>query len=166
MFIKNTIRFFMVLMVQVLVLNQLNLGPGINPAFYVYFILLLPFEISGWLLLLSAFLMGLGVDFFSNSLGVNAAAAVFTAFCRPTLFKLLKSRREYEPGIKPTIHDLGFRWFFMYALISILVLHAFLFFLEAFSFANAYQTSLRILSSSGVTLVLVIMAQYLFGKQE
>nr|NQU93878.1 rod shape-determining protein MreD [Bacteroidota bacterium] len=166
MFVRNLIRFVFVLLTQVLVLNNINLGVNINPAFYVYFILLLPFETAGWALLLSSFLMGLGVDFFCNSLGMNAAASVFVAFCRPGIIRFLKSRREYEPGTRPTIRDLGVRWFFSYAFISIVLLHTVLFFLETFGFENADQTLIRILLSSGAAFVLVILVQFLFGRRE
>jgi hypothetical protein len=163
---KNIIRFFGLLLLQVLIFNHINVYGYVYPAFYVYFILLLPFEIAGWLLLISSFLMGLSVDFFTNSLGINAAASVFTAFLRPGLTGLLKSKKEFEPGISPGIKDLGFRWFFLYAMILIFIHHAALFFLEAFSLANAMQTLHRIVASSVAVLILVLLAQFLFFRKD
>jgi len=163
---KNIIRFIVLLLLQVLVFSNINVNGYIYPAFYVYFILLLPFETAGWLLLILSFLMGLGVDFFTNSLGINAAASVLTAFLRPGLIRLLKSKKEYEPGITPGIKDLGFRWFFFYALILISLHHSALFFIEAFSFKNAMQTFHRIIASSTATLILVLLVQFLFYKQD
>jgi len=162
---RNIIRFVLLVGFQVLILNHLHLGTYIYPAVYVYFILLLPFETAGWLLLLSSFALGLSVDFFSNTLGLNAAAAVFMAFCRPGVLKLLKSKREYEPGIQPGIKDLGFSWFFFYSLTLIVLHHAALFFLEVFSFSEIRQTIFRILISSAATLVLVFLMQFLFSRQ-
>jgi len=163
---KNIIRFFVLLLLQVLVFSNINVNGYIYPAFYVYFILLLPFEIAGWLLLILSFLMGLGVDVFTNSLGINAAASVFTAFLRPGLIRMLKSKKEYEPGISPGIKDLGFRWFFFYALILISLHHSALFFIEAFSFKDILQTGNRIIASSTATLILVLLLQFLFYKQD
>jgi hypothetical protein len=163
---KNIIRFVLLAGLQVLILNHLYLGGYIYPAAYVYFILLLPFEISGWLLLLSSFAMGLSVDFFSNTLGLNAAASVFMAFCRPWVLKLLESKREYEPGIQPGIKDLGFSWFFFYTLILVTLHHSALFFLEVFSFGEISQTIYRIGMSSAATIVLVFLMQFLFTKQD
>jgi len=163
---KNIIRFIVLLLLQVLVFSNINVNGYIYPAFYVYFILLLPFEIAGWLLLILSFLMGLGVDIFTNSLGINAAASVFTAFLRPGLFRLLKSKKEYEPGITPGIKDLGFSWFFFYALILITLHHSALFLLEAFSFTDILQTGNRIIASSTATLILVLLVQFLFYKQD
>lgn len=163
---KIIIRFIVLLLLQVLVFSNINVNGYIYPAFYVYFILLLPFETAGWLLLTLSFLMGLGVDFFTNSLGINAAASVLTAFLRPGLIRLLKSKKEYEPGITPGIKDLGFRWFFFYALILISLHHMALFFIEAFTFKNAMQTFHRIIASSTATLILVLLVQFLFYKQD
>ncbi len=163
---KNIIRFVLLAGMQVLILNHLQLGSYIYPAVYVYFILLLPFETAGWLLLLSSFAMGLSVDYFSNTLGLNAAASVFMAFCRPSVLKLLESKREYEPGIQPGIKDLGFKWFFFYTLILVAVHHSALFFLEVFSFSEIRQTIYRIGMSSAATIVLVFLMQFLFTKQD
>ncbi|MCF8364260.1 MAG: rod shape-determining protein MreD [Bacteroidales bacterium] len=162
---KHIIQFFILLILQVFVFSNINVYGYVYPAFYVYFILLLPFETAGWLLLLSSFALGLGVDFFTNSLGINAAASVFTAFLRPGLFRLLKSKKEYVPGITPGVGDLGFRWFFLYASILIVLHHSALFFLEAFSFKDILQTLHRIIASSAATLILVLILQLLFLKQ-
>lgn len=166
MLLTNIFRFVVILLLQVLVFSNVGISGSIYPAFYVYFILLLPFETAGWLLLFSAFAMGLSVDMFTNSLGINAAAAVFTAFVRPAAIRILRSAREYEPGITPGIKDLGFRWFFLYATILITVHHTALFLVEAFTFDDFLQTLRRILSSSAVTLGIVLIAQLLFIKQD
>lgn len=163
---KNVIRFFILLLLQVLVFSNITVYGYVYPAFYVYFILLLPFETSGWLLLTSSFLLGLGVDVFSNSLGINAAASVFTAFARPGLIRLLKSKKAYEPGIEPGIKDLGFRWFFLYSLLLLLAHNSALFFLEVFSISNLTQTIHRIVASTVATLILVLLVQFLFYKQD
>ncbi len=164
---KNIIRFFVLAGMQVLIINHLQLGGGyIYPAVYVYFILLLPIETAGWLLLLSSFAMGLSVDYFSNTLGLNAAASVFMAFCRPSVLKLMESKREYEPGIQPGIRDLGFKWFFLYTLILVALHHSALFILEVFSFSEIRQTIYRIGKSSAATIVLVFLLQFLFTKQD
>ncbi len=163
-FIKNIIRFFILILLQVLILNKINLSGYINPYLYIYFILLLPFEISGWLLLISSFLLGFGVDVLSGTLGMHAAASVFMAFFRPAIIKSIGSRKEFEAGMQPSIGDLGFRWFFTYALILIFIHHFALFYIEVFRFSDFFSTFQRVLYSTGFTLALVIITQYLFYK--
>ena len=162
---NDILRFFVLMAIQVLVLDHINVGGYINPAIYVLFILLLPFEVPGWVLLVSSFMLGLGVDIFSNSTGLHAAASVFMAFMRPRIIKLVGMPAEYEANLKPGIADMGFRWFFAYATLLILVHHFVLFSLEAFRLAETGYVIMRVLLSSAFTLVLVILTEFLFMRR-
>jgi hypothetical protein len=161
-YLKYALIFVILVLLQVLVLNRINFSGYINPYLYVLFVLILPFETPGWLLLISAFLLGFSVDIFSNTQGMNAAASVFMAFCRPLVIRLVATPRELEPNMEPGIRDIGFRWFFSYSLILIFVHHLVLFYLEAFSFTQFFSTLLRTSLSMVFTLILVILSQYLF----
>ena len=160
----NIIRFIILVGLQVLILENINLRGYINPYLYVYFILLLPFETPGWLLLIASFLMGFSIDTFVGTMGIHTAASVLMAFARPLIIKAIPSRKEFEPGMKPSISDLGFLWFFTYSLLLIFIHHFALFYLEVFSFTDFFNTLLRVLLSSIFTILLVIIAQYLFFK--
>ena len=164
---KNILRFIILLLVQVLVLNHIHFSGYINPYLYVLFILLLPFQTPHWLLLVASFLMGLSVDLFSNTPGMNAAASVFMAYIRPGVIRLLESGKNYEAGMTPGIRDLGFRWFFSYSLILILAHHFVLFYLEIFRLSEFFTTFSRVVLSTIFTMILVIITQYLFypGKK-
>jgi hypothetical protein len=166
MILKNAVHFIVLLILQVLVLNHVFIGAYIYPAFYVYFILILPFETRGWVLLITSFMLGLGVDFFTNSLGINAAASVFMAFFRPFIIHLLTANKEDEPSSSPGIKNKGFAWFFTYSLLLIFVHHSMLFILEVFGFSNFLQTFYRIIFSTIATLALVMMAQLIFFKHD
>ncbi|NCC72661.1 MAG: rod shape-determining protein MreD [Sphingobacteriia bacterium] len=166
MIVSNIIRFFVSWLVQVLIFNHLLLGTYIYPAFYVYFILLLPFQTKGWVLLLSSFFLGLGVDFFSNSLGMHAAASVFMAFFRPIFIKILTAGKETDSGESPGLKSSSFSKFLTYAFLLILLHHSMLFFLEIFGFTEVPQTILRIGLSSITTLFLVLLSQLIFSKNE
>jgi len=160
----NIIRFIILVGLQVFILENINLRGYINPYLYVYFILLLPFETPGWLLLIASFLMGFSIDTFVGTMGIHTAASVLMAFARPLIIKAIPSRKEFEPGMKPSISDLGFLWFFTYSLLLIFIHHFALFYLEVFSFTDFFNTLLRVLLSSIFTILLVIIAQYLFFK--
>lgn len=155
-------RFIVLLLLQVFVLDNVHLGGYINPYLYILFVLLLPFETPGWLLLTSSFALGFGVDMFEGTGGIHAAASTFIAFLRPYVLVLLSSSREYEPGINPSIADLGLRWFLSYAGFLTLAHHLALFMLEVFSFSDLIDTLRRTLMSTLVTFVIIIIVQYLF----
>jgi len=156
---RNILRMIFLVIFQVAVLDNIQVGGYINPYMYILFILLLPFETPKWLLLLSAFFLGLSVDMVSDTLGIHTAACVFMAFCRPGVINLISSRQEYEIGISPTVRDLGFKWFFSYALILVVAHHIPLFFLEVFSFHEFFQTLLRIGLSIIFTMFLLLLSQ-------
>jgi hypothetical protein len=92
----------------------------------------------------------------------NIQSSVFMAFCRPSVIYLLSPKHDFEPGIRPCIKDLGFRWFFAYSLILILLHHLVLFYIEVFRFSEFFSTLYKVTISTAFTLVLVILSQYLF----
>lgn len=161
-YVKNIIRFIFLVLLQVIILNKINLGGYINPYLYVLFIILLPFETPIWLLLICGFLIGLTIDWFSNTLGMHAAATVLVAFFRPFVIRLLSAGDEFEGGIVPGIRDMGFRRFLTYSFIIIFLHHMTYFYIEIFKFNEFLSTFYRGLISTVFTLGLVILSQYLF----
>jgi len=158
----NIIRFILLFLFQVLILNNIQLSGYINPYLYVLFILMMPFQTPRWLLLSAAFFMGLAIDMFTNTPGLHAAASTFMAFCRPGLISLLSSNKEIEPGSSPEIRVFGFAWFLAYSSILVLFHHLALFYLEVFRFSDFFITMSRVLISSAITIVLILLTQLLF----
>jgi rod shape-determining protein MreD len=157
----NVVRFFFLVFLQVLILNHINLGGYINPYFYIYFILLLPFGTPKWMLLLISFALGLGVDLFTNTIGLNAAACVLMAFFRPFVISAISSGPESLIGDTPSLRNQGIKWFLYYAIILVLIHHFALFYLEIFRFSEFLSTLVRALLSSAFTLVLVLISEYM-----
>lgn len=163
--LKNIIRFVALVLIQVTILNNVQLNGFLNPYLYVLFILLLPFEIPNWLLLVASFFMGACVDVFSGTIGIHASACVFIGYLRPYVLNYLSLRDGYEIGTYPGIASYGFVWFLKYALVLILAHHTFLFFVESFSFTNFSEVLIRIIFSGFFTLCLVIISQFLMLKK-
>ena len=83
--IRNILRFVGLLLLQILVFDNIRLGNYIHPCVYVLFVMLLPFDMPKWQLVITSFLLGMVVDIFSGTPGLNAAATVFMAFMRPLI---------------------------------------------------------------------------------
>ncbi len=164
--IRNFIRFIILILVQVLIIKNIELGRFVNPFLYILFIIALPFETPKWLLLLSGFLLGITIDMFYNTMGMHAAATVFMAYIRPSILNLFSPREGYEFGTQPTIQYLGVPWFLSYSAILIVLHHFILFYLEVFRFSEFFPTLIRIIVSSVSTLVLVVLSQYLFQSKK
>lgn len=167
---KNTLkhvgRFVVFIATQVLILNQMQFSGYINPYIYVMFILLLPFETKGWVLLLSAFALGLGIDMFSNSLGIHASACLLLAFLRPSVIRLISIKTDFEAGTEPRISNMGFGWIFIYTLILVFIHHFALFLLEVFRFDEILETISRTLLSTLFTLVFIMLIHFLMGNPQ
>ncbi len=163
--LRNIGRFLFLVLLQVLVLDNIQLGGYLIPFMYVLFILLMPFETPGWVLLVTAFLLGASIDLFEHTPGMHASATVFMAFLRPTVLKMIAPREGYEPSSFPRIHFYGISWFLQYSAILVFSHHLFLFYLEVFSFSGFFITLLRIILSSTFTLGLIILSQFLIFRK-
>lgn len=157
---RNIIRFLVLILFQVLVLDNILLGGYLNPYVYVLFIILMPFETPRWLLLVTAFLLGLSVDLFTNTLGMHVAASVFMAFLRPWVLSSFAPRDGYEPDTFPRVFFYGFNWFLRYSLVMVFLHHMALFFIEAFHFQDFLSTLLRVILSTVLTTATIILSQY------
>jgi len=147
---KYAIRFALLLLLQVLLVNNLRIGGYINPYVYVLFVLLLPYSIPGWLLLICGFGIGL--------------ATLFMAFLRPAIIRLVSGAQAPDADGSPGISDKGKRWFFTYSFTLVLLHHSALFFLEAFSFAQFTDTIFRIGLSSLFTEILILLLVFFVTK--
>lgn len=128
-----------------------------NPQLYVLFVLMLPLNIPGWLLLLLSFVLGFVIDVFSESMAIHAASTVFLAFCRPAVIRIVVGTIHGEAAKIPSLSGFGNFSLIIYSLILILLHHSALFFLEIFRFTEFMQTVSRIIVSSGLTLVFVVL---------
>ncbi len=164
---NNVALFILLLLAQVLVLEQIDLGelsPFINPMLYVWFVLMLPFETPKTLTMILALILGLCIDAFYNSLGVHASASLFLALCRIQCLKLLTPRDGYDSTHSPTLYDMGKSWFFLYTGSLVVLHHIWLFTLEVFRFTGFSQTLLKSLSNATFTILLILLCQFVFIK--
>lgn len=158
--VRNAVRFFALLFLQYFLSLVQFLPLHISPFFYILFVLLLPFETPGWLLLLSAFLMGIGVDWHNDSMGQHALATVFIAGLRPLVLNAIAERDGYEKGTFPRLHYFGLNWALRYAAILSFA-HAFVVYMaEAFSFDQMGLVLLKTVVNTLLTTALIIASQY------
>ena len=157
---RNIIRFIVVVIFQILVMDNVMINGYIVPYVYLLFILLMPFETPRWIVLLAAFMLGLGIDLFEHTLGMHTAATVLIAFVRPYILNLLAPRDGYEPDTFPRVHYYGFQWFMKYTLLIVFLHHMVLFYLEVFQLQNFLSTLLRVILSSALSASTIVLSQY------
>lgn len=160
------IRFVVLVLFQVLVINHIRLGGYVHPYIYLIFVMLLPLSTPKWQLLVLGFVLGLSVDLFTGTPGLHAGATTLMAFCRPSIIKLVSGNQKFENVDEPNLGQLGGLWFFRYALCMVLVHHFALFFLESFSFRLIGQVLLRILLSVPVSIFLIMIILFIFKSDK
>lgn len=164
--IKISIRFVLLVLLQVLIVQNIRLGSYIILFPYVLFILLLPFETPKLGVLAISFFTGLVIDMFYDTAGMHAAACTLIGFSRYYILKLLSPREGYDPGLIPNVDSMGSVWFITYSALIIFIHHLFFFYLEIFRFSEFFRTLLRVLLSTIGTFCFVYIVQFLFYKTD
>lgn len=163
--VKHILRFFLFFLVQVLVLNQIELGMGIQIMIYPLFILLLPVEMSVFTLMIIAFVLGLSIDSMSGTFGLHASSLLAFAYFRPMIFNLFAPRDGYDILLETNIFTMGMGWFIKTFGILMLIHHFWFFMLEMFKLNEI----LFVLQKTGLSVVMSIMIcillQYLFLRK-
>lgn len=153
--LKFTVQFFLLVLVQVLVLNQISILGYAVPFLYIYFIIKLPANTNKSLVILLGFLLGFTVDIFTNSYGINASATVLAAFVRPYIQKLFFSEDDFA-STSLGVNSLGASVFYKYAATMVLIHHAMVFLVEYMSFSEPMSLVLHALFSSLLTVIIII----------
>ena len=164
--ISNSLRFILLVFIQVFLLKNIVFYDLNVPYLYVLFILLLPFETPNWVLFFFSFLIGITVDLFNDTLGLHAAASTILALVRILFIAVTVQKDNYDSDPEPSLSIMGFRWFFFYALILTFIHHFFLLNFEVFKFSEIPSTLSRVILSSLITLTLIFISELLFFRKK
>lgn len=162
---KYLFVFVLLVLMQVLLFNNIRINGYINPQVYLFYVLMLPVHVRGYVLLLSAFLLGFVVDSFSDSMAIHTMSTLFMAFCRPAVLRMLTGKVSLDALESPSFYSFGTVSLLLYSFMLILLHHTALFLLELFRFDELTQTFSRVLASSLVTLAFVVIAFALMEKE-
>lgn len=163
-FLVNIVTIFILVLIQVFIFSNINFNGSICPYIYVIFIMLYPPFRNRYVFLFLCFLLGLGVDIFENTGGINAFASVTIGFLSKHIIKMVSGTKFFEiEEFRFSDFSMG-QWFF-YTIVMVVIHHLLIFFLEAFSFVNALDTLLKALYSSIFTIIFVSFYLVLFRKK-
>lgn len=165
--LRNIIRLLLFILVQVYVLNKIPpLHQYIIPYLYYLFILWLPFNISRISLLFIGFITGMALDYFTNTPGLHAAACVLVAYVRPFIINILSPKDSSEFNYRePSPRSMGWTPYLVYVLILTVFHHFYLVLLEWWSFGSILHFLIKVLSTTAISLLLVIITELLFSRK-
>jgi len=152
--IQRIFLFILLVLLQIWLFNNIHLFGIATPFVYLYFTVKLPIKMNRNVALILSALMGLIIDLFGSTFGLNMFVMVIVGFLRFYLLKLFAPRDVYEDYV-PSFEAFGNFMFVRYVgtltLIHVTTLHL----MESFTLFDLLNLVLRILSSFILTVLLI-----------
>ena len=95
------------LLAQVLICNHIAIFNVAVPIIFIYFIIRLPISLGKGILFTLAFIMGLSVDIFADTTGVNALACTVLAAMKHPIYYAYVPKDDKTKFLTPSISSLG-----------------------------------------------------------
>jgi len=164
--VRNLVYFVVFTLLQILIFNNIGISSyEVVPAFFIMYILFLPIETPRWMILMLAFLIGITIDVFSDTSGLNAFCTVFIGYIRPFVLQYLSPRGGYDTGALPRVQEFGIGWFVGYSL-TLIFIHQFLFYIiENFGFHNFLFVLMKVIIGSLFSFVLIFISQFIIIRK-
>lgn len=164
-FLKFLLLAVILVLIQVTVFNNICLFGVAVPMVFIYVIYRLPLTLStGWVLTV-AFLLGLTVDIFSDTQGMNSLACTILAVLRRPVLGLYFPREDELANPEPTMVSLGVPVYVKYALTLTLIYCTLIFLIEAFALFHPLRLVLRIICSTVLSTLLILAVDGLSTKR-
>ncbi len=168
--LANIVRFIGLLLLQVLIIKQIELGPigGSIIQLFVYplFLLLIPLRTPREVQLLIGFVVGISIDLFYNSAGLHASACVFLAFVRPYVLRIVEPRAGYDKTKGLTPERINWSWFIRYASLGALAHSLWFHLIDAFTFAAFGVILLKTVLSLIFSLLFIFILVLVFNPKD
>lgn len=161
---NNILRFVLLVGLQVFLFKNIGYYNLVSPYPYVFFLLLLPFGLSNPAIFVIAFLTGLTVDIFYDTLGVHAAASVFLAWVRIIFMRITLEAEDHDKWATPKWGQVSFRWFLPYILLTSVFHHLVLYMMATFSFRHFHYTLFSTILSCIFTVLIMLVLSLLIYR--
>ena len=156
------ISFILLVFFQTLVFNNLYLFGFINPMVYILFLVIYRFDYDQTLLIVSSFILGFSIDFFSQSGGAHTISTLTIGFLRPSIIKYTFSVSSEMPVSFQDDNRIFDKYLFLSTIVG---LHHFLYF--TLVYFNLEATSLIIkntLLTFIFSLILISLISIFYSK--
>lgn len=159
------IHLLILLFVQLTILDNIQIHSYVYINIYVLAIYILPYRIQKIAILLFGFLLGFFVDLANHTMGIHTAATTLLAYIRPRLL-LFTSNREQLDELHGRQKISEFNWFFKYILLNNAIFNFALILCEAFSFNNLFITLVRIVCSTLISTLFMLLYYFIALKKK
>lgn len=138
---------------QIFVLNRITLFGKYTPVLYPVFVMFYPFFRNKYQFLALSFILGLSIDAFLYTWGINAFATTAIAYFRTLIFRTsTDTSTDFF-----SFHSLQWTQYLFFILSSIF-LHQFLVqYIEFFKLTRFFEIFVNVLATSAISFIFIIM---------
>lgn len=147
---------------QIFVFNRIDIAGKFTPVIYPIFVLFYPFYRNQYIFLFSSFFIGITVDAFLGTWGINALATTLIAYFRTLIFK---TSTEVSSDIF-SFQNLMWSQFLFYIFSSIIVHQLLVQSIEFFKLSRFFEVFFNIIISSLISIVFVLLYTFAFKIKE
>lgn len=162
--ISHLLRTVLFLALQISLFQQFHIFNTSKPFIYIFALLFLPMNAPKAYTLVYAFVLGLVIDIFSLSYGMNACACLVVAMLKDPFLKWIVGIEDEDLANEPHAYAINFTNFLLYVISMTFVHSLIVMLLENFTWQNLFQTLFSALVSTLVTTVLIVMIEILFFR--
>lgn len=154
----------MVLLVslQIFILNRITLFGKYTPVLYPVFVMFYPFFRNRYIFLTLSFLLGLGIDSFLGTWGINAFATTLLAYFRTLIFRTsTDTSTDFF-----SFQLLQWSQFLLFIITSIFLHQLMVQYVEFFKFSRVFEILLNVAVTSLISFVFIIVYALAFRVKQ
>ena len=155
---SDIISIALLIALQIFVFNRIRLFGEYTPVIYPVFVMFYPFFRNKYHFLFLSFLIGLGIDAFLGTWGINAFATVGLAYFR---FLIFRTSTDTSTDFF-SFSSLQYLQFFVFILASIFFHQLLVQYIEFFKLTRIFEILLNVLITSGISFIFIVLYAYIF----
>jgi len=163
--IKYVFVAIALILLQVLVVDQIEISRFLHPQIYFMVLLGLPVNMKHWYTYLVAFALGLSVDAFVNTPGLNAFVCTLMAFFRYVYLANFTDKDWLSSNVQPSLGNSDTLNYLVALVVFALFFHLFYFLIEQLSFRRFDEILLKTLYSTSLSILLILLLQFVFSPR-
>ena len=154
----DILQMMFLVALQIFVLNRIRLFGEYTPVLYPVFVMFYPFFRNRFQFLILSFLIGLAVDAFLGTWGINAFATTAVAYFRTLIFR---SSTDITTDFF-SFESLQWPQFLLFILSSIFFHQLLVQYIEFFKFSRFFEIFLNVVISSLISFVFIVIYALIF----
>ncbi len=143
---------------QIFVLNRITFFGKYTPVLYPVFVMFYPFFRNRFQFLALSFLLGLAIDLFLNSGGINAFATTLIAYFRTLIFRTsTETTTDFF-----SFQSLQWTQFVFFIFSSIFIHQLLVQYIEFFKFSRFFEILLNVVITSLISFIFILIYALIF----